>query len=363
MSNQTRFVYILAGLVFLTGVGFLFWFGYQYLQGYTWGTAKVEVRNENQLAKEKKCDYYRLVDGVCVDSFEKVNPKLVAVMVENHFEAWPQAGLAEASVVYEAPTEANIPRFLAIYSADTTVAKVGPVRSARPYYLDWLSEYGSPLYMHVGGSPEALDLIDQYKINDLNQFYKGDYYWRANNHQAPHNVYTSSELWGKAVNKQLTMNNGQDNWTGWKFNTTTFDHLTTSSPTVRQINVSFAPPTYEVNWQYSSSTNRFTRYQAGEIHLMENSQPIIVDTVIVEEMKMQVIDEQGRKKVTTVGRGRLLVFVNGQIVSGNWDKSLIVSRTKFYNTDGQEILLNPGHIWIEVVPDMSIVNYQLTTNN
>ncbi len=352
-SSTAKFVYLLAGLVFLTGVGLLVWFGWGYFKAL--GTGRDLSVQMGQEKKTENCNYRRLLDGVCVDSADKVNPPLVGVMVENHFDSWPQAGLAEASIVYEAPTEANIPRFLAIYPADTKVDKVGPVRSARPYYLDWLEEYNNIIYLHVGGSPDALDKIKTDHINDWNQFYNGQSYWRENSRTAPHNVYTSSDLW----NKIITSNKIADgNWAGWKFNTSSPDHLITLPLTTQQMSISFAPPTYLIDWKYSSSTNQYARYQAGEIHLMENSQPIMADTVIVEEMKMKVIDEEGRKQVTTIGKGKLLVFENGQVISGTWNKSSKIVRTEFYDAIGNEISLNPGHVWIEVVPNLAIVSYK-----
>ena len=110
---------------------------------------------------------------------------------------------------------------MAIFLANQIVEKIGPVRSARAYYLDYLGEYGTPLYMHVGGSPEALELIKARGVNDLNEFYNGVYYWRAENRSAPHNVYTSSELWNKVIANQEKDNVEIDKWIGWKFNTST----------------------------------------------------------------------------------------------------------------------------------------------
>ena len=119
-------------------------------------------------------------------------------MIENMVTSRPQSGLDRANLVYEALAEGGITRFLAVFASGEEIEKIGPVRSARTYYLDWAKEL-SAAYIHVGGSPEALRLIPQYDILDLNQFYNSPNFWRAKERAAPHNLYTSSELLARAV--------------------------------------------------------------------------------------------------------------------------------------------------------------------
>lgn len=82
----------------------------------------------------------------------------IAVMIDNDPAARPQFSLAQASLVYEAPVEGGMTRYMAIYPADTDILKVGPIRSARPYFVLIAAELGA-IYLHVGGSPEALSDI------------------------------------------------------------------------------------------------------------------------------------------------------------------------------------------------------------
>src|SRR3989338_6645600 len=76
----------------------------------------------------------RALDGVIV-SPEAAEPDRWAVVVDNMVEARPATGLSQASVIIEAPAEGGITRLLAIFAADATLPKVGPVPSARPYFL------------------------------------------------------------------------------------------------------------------------------------------------------------------------------------------------------------------------------------
>jgi hypothetical protein len=340
--NQSKIFYLLAGLVFVVAVGFMGWFGYQYFFG---NKLFVSESTQEITRFSVKCDFARFLDGVCVDSVEKIKPKLVAVMIENHTDARPQSGLADASIVYEAPVEANFTRFMAIYPADEMVKSVGPVRSARPYYLNWLAEYGSPMYMHCGGSAEALEKIVTDKVFDFNEMYNGQYFWRSDSRYAPHNLYTSNELWNKAFAKHETLNSEQ--FIGWQFASEN-DVQTNSTTPATEIKLSFLVPSYVVEWKYNSSTFKYERYQVGAGHYDSNGTLITADTVIVQHVNTQVLDDVGRLAMDTIGTGLAEVYYNGEKISGTWKKTDRTSRTRFYGENGEEIKLKAGKIWVEV---------------
>ena len=131
----------------------------------------------------------RMLDGVQVP-FEEAALQPFAVMVENSPDAWPLAGLAKANLVIEAPVEGSITRFLAVIDATTTVDQIGPVRSARPYFVDFANGLQA-VYAHVGGSPEALSLIHVLSsFRNLDEFSSGKYFWRSSKRAMPHNTYT-----------------------------------------------------------------------------------------------------------------------------------------------------------------------------
>lgn len=288
--------------------------------------------------------YQRAIDGAAVDSEEKINPPLFAVMIENIFEARPLSGISKASLVYEAITEAGITRFLAIYTADNFVEEIGPVRSARLYYLDWAEEYGA-LYAHCGGSPEAIRAVSRYNVFDLDQFYNGQYFWRSKKRFAPHNLYTSTELLNKAFN-----------YKGWEvkdFEGRIFKEeskIEERPVEEREIVINFSTPSYKVNWKYDLEKNDYLRYQAGEVQRDKDGSEVRAKNIIVQFVKMWVVDSVGRKRMETIGNGRAIVFRDGKSIEGKWVKIEKGSRTAFYDENGEEIKFNPGITWIEVVP-------------
>lgn len=290
----------------------------------------------------------RNIDGVRTELGSE-NPRLVAVMVENMVDARPISGLADASLVFEAPVEAGITRMLAVYSADTDVSEIGPVRSARPYYLDWALELHA-LFAHVGGSPEALERIAQIAIDDLNEFAYGRYFWRSSRRSAPHNVYTSTSVLAEALEDVEVA--GDPDIERWIYKEDS--PLERSSST--GITVPFSTPAYEVMWQYNPETNLYLRYQAGEPHRDKNGKTITAKNVAVVYTDIEVIDEVGRRRIRTVGDGRALVSIDGKTREAEWRKEGSKKRLRFFE-NGVEVLWNAGPTWIEIVPKTTKVVY------
>jgi len=355
MKKQVRVLqalYIFSTLCSVVAVGLLVWVGVHAFTSLDSSGTEVSSGNNDAIEEKVPCDFVRKLDGVCVDSKQEVNTLLTAVMIENHANSRPQSGLAEASIVYEAPVEGQISRFLAIYPAyPEAIDKVGPVRSARPYYLDWVREYGEPLYMHVGGSPQALSLIKQYGIYDRDEMrYGSRNFWRSGDRAAPHNVYTSSELWGKAHDERdWETIPTYDSWEFDERESCFAEEGAGDTICVEEVTVSFSPPTYEAVWKYNKETAQFERYQMGKLHKDKAGEKIVADTVVVQRVETVVLDNEGRLGMTTVGEGEVTVFRDGYRFDGMWKKDSDTVRTEFATKDGVTIPLRSGKIWVEVV--------------
>jgi len=312
--------------------------------------------------------------------WEKRRP--LGVMIENHVEARPQSGLSQADVVYEAVAEGGITRFLAIFycGASAQDVIVGPVRSARTYYLDLVSEYGDyPLYAHVGGANKAgpsnaLGQIGDYgwlaKGNDLNQFSIGfPVFWRDYERMGhpvatEHTMYsTTDKLWEVAQKRGLTAvddegNRWDENFVAWKFKK---EAGSEARGDVNQIEFSFwsGHPEYSVRWQYDQEKNEYRRFNGGQPHLdLDNDQQLKAKVVVVQFMKERgPINELKHLLYQTIGSGKAIVFQDGQAIQARWTKKSRQSRTIFTDSRGREIEFNPGPIWIEIVPMGREVSY------
>jgi len=312
--------------------------------------------------------------------WEKRRP--LTVMIENHADSRPQSGIGKADVVYEAVAEGGITRFLAVFYCRATAEEVtiGPVRSARTYFMDFASEYGDyPLYAHVGGAnkpgkTDALGQIGDYgwlaKGNDMNQFSLGfPVFWRDYERighpvATEHTMYSTTEkLWEVADQRDLNAKDEEGNawdqdFISWKFKD---EPNLDKRGDINLISFEFwsNSPDYAVKWQYDKENNQYLRQNDGQAFIDNNDdQQVRVKTVIIQFMKeIGPINELKHMLYGTNGTGKLLVFQDGEVITGTWEKEDRQSRTVFNDNQGKEISLTRGPVWIEILPTGNEVNY------
>ncbi|MFA5134485.1 MAG: DUF3048 domain-containing protein [Patescibacteria group bacterium] len=293
----------------------------------------------------------RAIDGVYVPA-DQATYFPVAVMVENLSIVRPQSGLTEAGVVYEALAEGGITRFLAVYGGSTP-GEIGPVRSARPYFIDWTLEYGA-LYAHAGGSPQALADISTYEVFDLNQFYNSQYFWRKQDLPlaSEHTLFTSGELMQYALRD--TGAEEASSFTRWTFKDDA--DLADRPVEVKAISIDYSSFSYKVEYQYDRETNTYIRSQGGAVHADLNGTTIQPKNIIVQKVATHLADAE-RLSMETVGEGEAIIFRDGVAIDATWKKEDKDSRTLFYDLDGNEVAFNAGQTWVEVVPTDRTIEY------
>jgi len=289
----------------------------------------------------------RSLDGVMVEEkYSNLPP--VAVMIDNHPSARPPKGLDKAGLVYEAEVEGNYTRYMAVFSAADGPEEIGPVRSARSYFLDWAAELGA-VYGHCGGSPDALAKIIQKGVPDLNEFYNGQYFWRDNERSAPHNVTTS---WGNLEKYLENKNIDSGDFSVWKFKDDEKPKIATTS----KIDISFNHPDFKVEWHYDNRDNDYTRYVSGKQQMTEDGTPIKAKNILIQTIPAKVVDDKLRLEMNPIGEGPAVICVDGTCKTGKWIKGGFRERTMFYLDNGQEAQLNAGQTWVEVVrPEIEVI--------
>ncbi|HNT29682.1 MAG TPA: DUF3048 domain-containing protein [bacterium] len=283
----------------------------------------------------------------------KVRP--LAIVVENHSASRPPTGLIDADIVYEMPVEAGITRFLAVFQQNQP-AKIGPERSSRVYFLEWVKEYDA-VHAHIGQDPKVLTLIRPYGIEDLRE--TGAWWDDASTGRArEHRAYTSVQ-----VLRQVMIERGlneKTDLTSWKFKEAEAD--VDARPESQTITINYSSAPYQVIWRYDRENNLYRRENGGQPHIdASNSQQLWAKNVIVQDLSiwLRAGDDKGRRDMKVVGEGDLLVFRDGQVISGKWKKDARETRTELLDTTGTAIELNPGKIWVEIVPvDMDIVAHE-----
>ncbi|MDO8429025.1 MAG: DUF3048 domain-containing protein [Candidatus Daviesbacteria bacterium] len=303
----------------------------------------------------------------------------LAVMIENHEESRPQSGLSSADIVYEAVAEGGITRFMAVYYCNLGDVQVGPVRSARTYFLDWASEY-DPLYAHVGGAntsgpADALGQIIKYGIKSLNQFGIGfPTYWRDYQRlgravATEHTMYsTTQKLWAVGEKKGWTAKDLKGvSWNNafvpWKFKEDA-PSKDNNLAQATKIDVDFwqGHTSYSVSWYYDGGCNCYKRDNGGVAHAdLNTNQQLSSKNIVVQFQRESRANDGYENNVhliyKTIGEGSALIFMDGKVTEGKWIKADRTKRTKFVDSKGKEIIFNKGQLWIQTVPEGSKVNY------
>lgn len=312
----------------------------------------------------------------------------LAVMIENSADSRPQSGLGFADIVYEAIAEGGITRFMGIFHCAVAYAgnlTIAPVRSARIYFVNLLSEY-DPLYVHVGGAgncddpnvdprAKALCAIQKFKIKDLDQMGRAgdfktchrltnrldhDVAWEHTMACFAEELHKAGAKWGWTnVDKSGVAWNKY--FIPWNFSSTSA--VTNTSPATT-INYSFwdfnkdFQKDYDVSWQYDSTTQLYLRSNGGKKSIdLETGEPLAYKTVIVQLVKETALNDLEKHLLyDVIGSGKGYLFTNGQVINITWSKLNRTSRTTFIDSStGKQVQLSPGKIWISLVPSKNTI--------
>lgn len=287
--------------------------------------------------------FYSALTGIEVADQAATTQAATAIMIENSPDARPQSGLKAAGVVFEAVAEGGITRFLAVYQQEKPQL-VGPVRSVRLYYVDWLAPFQASV-AHIGGSKFALDEVRNGNYRDIDQFFNAGTYWRATDRYAPHNVYTNFE--------RLDALNAAKGYTqsavaGFARK----DAAPSATPNATSIAVKISGPSYNSSYTYDATSNIYLRSQANAPHTDREAGQITPTTVVVMNVAMTKVMEDGyREQITTTGEGKATIFQDGIVIEGVWRKPDRGTQISFVDAAGKVLELNRGQTWITAIPN------------
>jgi hypothetical protein len=286
----------------------------------------------------------------------------VAVMVDDNVVARPQYGFNSASIVYQAPADGNETRYLMVFQ-ELDAKRVEPVRSGRPYFVNWASEYRSA-FAHYGGDLQTrtfLPTIDGKTIYDVDALAgSGSAFHRDKARKAPHNAVTSS-----TSVRNIAVKHGAPATFATTLSVRPFadDLPAAQRPAKGSINIPYNRG--NTSYTYDAAKNRYLRSVGGrpQVDAADGSR-VTARNVVVLWMSLvfdpKIEPHYRRPVLGHIGSGKALVFRDGHVIKATWKKPSRSNLTRFYDAAGKEIPLVRGRIFIQVVPTGAKVTYKAT---
>jgi Protein of unknown function (DUF3048). len=258
-------------------------------------------------------------------------------VIENSADARPQSGFTGADIVYEAMAEGGITRCFALYQKDNC-DKIGPVRSARTYFIDLAYEYNLP-FAHCGGSHDALDRISKEKPMSMNEMENGSYFWRDPAIKVQeHSLYTSTE---KLRALATAKNYVESPTVKLKFDKSFWDSL--NSDKAENVSVKFNG-SYTTAYSYKDGLY-YKSMNGVETKNKEDGKPEAVKNLVIQNVNYRTRQGELYLDADLVGQGDGYIFSNGKEIKVKWSKKDLHSQTVFTDEKGNVVPLDPGKTW------------------
>jgi hypothetical protein len=273
----------------------------------------------------------------------------IAVMIDDLGAARPQSGFNAASVVWQAPAEGGIPRYMLIFQENIPAA-VGPVRSARYYYIAWAAEWRA-VYAHAGGSPQALATLrakgSGQLVYNADEFRWANTFWRVKDRYPPHNLYTDGKHL-RSLAKSLKAGDGAMKAV-WKFGP---DLQSPFRPRGGSIQTAYSYN--KVRYDYDWKSNTYLRTVTGSKTQVDaaTGARVAPKNVVIMLMKFGPLNDGSKKhrlEANVVGKGTAWIATNGTTIKGTWRKDSLTKPTLFFDAAGKPVTLTVGQTFVNVM--------------
>lgn len=282
---------------------------------------------------------------------EESKSRPYAIMINNVEGARKlQSGLQDAYMVYELMVEGGITRYLALF-LDQTTERIGSIRSARHYYLDYALE-NDAIYVHHGYSPQAREDWSKLGVDriEVNESTTG---WRDKSASKTYEftLFTNIEKLGKGIRSKRTERN-KDLLLNYSVDNIDISQMEGAIP-ANKIDIKYSSNT-TTNYKYDTDNNIYLRSVNNKSQNdYVTGKQLTVKNIIVYKVKYSNIqgDDKGRQTIDNVGNGTGYYISNGYAVPITWKKDSRSSATIYKYNNGKEIQVNDGNTFIQIMPN------------
>lgn len=314
-------------------------------------TAATEAKTET--AEVNRDGMYRseLTNEWIDEALENQRP--VAILVDNEVTALDHYGLTQADIVYEimnSTANGEVTRLMAIVKDWGNITRFGSIRSIRPTNFMIAPEYNAVL-IHDGGP----FYIDTYLTNPWIDNLSGGFARIDNGKPREFTEYvTTGEIESRMKSAGYsTEYNDYYQGSHWLFaDETDPTVLTDASDSIDCTTVDLPFPHNKSELEYDEATGTYLYYEYGRAHIdPENDDKQLAFTnIILQRADYTELDANGYMQFNLTNEsGRGYYITGGSAVPVTWEKGDDIDATKFYDADGNEIVLNTGKTYIGLV--------------
>lgn len=341
----------------------------------TFATNETEPNDDELVVEQKEPEIF------------KGDERPIAVMIDNHTGAWPQANLNKAYLVYEIIVEGGETRLMALFK-NQDLEEIGPVRSSRHYFLDYALE-NDAIYVHHGWSPQAQRDIQSLGIDYINGIQESAKdFWRVKGKSSPHNLFTSTESilkiaerkgykttsskksvlnyiagdvelnvkYGSAENKTEAVTETTTETTEQVTEQTTQTTSTNNKEmAIKALSVTIPHSSLQkVKYVYNEETKTYTRYARGKVQTdYVTGDDITTKNIIITKCDNYTLNDsenKGRQGLDNIGTFDGYYITNGYAIPIQCTKVARASQTIYKDLDGNTIEVSDGNTFIQICP-------------
>jgi Protein of unknown function (DUF3048). len=276
----------------------------------------------------------------------------VAIMMNNVKVAVPQAGIANAGVVYEAPVEGGITRLMAVIEDYDNLEKIGSMRSCRDYYIFYASGFNA-IYVHYGQSVYALGILEMSEVDNLSGLsgYSESVFYRTSDRKAPHNAYTSYE----GLQRGIEIRGYSQEYAEGYQSSYVFADASAPIELPGEWWADVVLPGYYLNdarFDYNAEDGLYYRSQYGGAHIDElTGEQLAYKNILIQYSTWRNYDENGYLNIDVDAGNEGVYITNGKAIPVRWEKHDPWGATFYYDMAGNQITLNQGKTWVCIVQD------------
>ena len=270
-------------------------------------------------------------------------------MIDNHDDARPQVSINKAYVVYEIIVEGGYTRMMPIFKGQD-IEQIGPVRSARHYFLDYALE-NDAIYVHFGQSPQAGTDIQKLNVDDIEGiYYSNNEFVRVKGKYAPHNVMVStSDILDIAERKDYRTTS--DAKSVLKYNAEEVE--LTSDNVAEEVFIPFSN-SQDVTFKYDKENKVYVKYanDKKQVDWVSKEDVTFKNIIItfIENYTLNDSENKGRQGILNTGEKEGYYITNGKAIKITCTKDSRASKTVYKDLNGKEIEVNDGNTYIGICP-------------